>query len=44
VLEIIIDAQVTIPSATTVRQAKKSKIQDRNTTKEKKQNKIKFKK
>jgi hypothetical protein len=27
-----------------VRQAKKSKIQDRNTTKEKKQNKIKFKK
>jgi len=44
VLEIIISAQVVTPSATTVHQAKKNKIQHRNTTKAKEQNKTKFKK
>jgi hypothetical protein len=43
-LKMIIDSQVATPSATTVRQAKKNKIQHRSTTKAKEQNKTKFKK
>jgi hypothetical protein len=40
----ITSAQVATPSATIVHQAKKNKIQHRNTTKAKEQNKTKFKK
>jgi hypothetical protein len=43
-LEMIIGAQVATPSATIVHQTKKNKIQHRNTTKAKEQNKTKFKK
>jgi hypothetical protein len=43
-LEMIIGAQVATPSATTMHQAKKNKIQHCNTTKTKEQNKTKFKK
>jgi hypothetical protein len=40
----ITSAQVATPSATTMCQAKKNKIQHRNVIKEKEQNKTKFKK
>jgi hypothetical protein len=40
----ITSAQVATPSATTVHQAKKNKIQHCNVTKEKEQNETKFKK
>jgi hypothetical protein len=40
----ITDAQVATPSATTVRQVKKNRIQHRNRIKAKEQNKTKFKK
>jgi hypothetical protein len=40
-LEMITDAQVATPSATTMHQTKKNKIQHRNTTKAKEQNKKK---
>jgi hypothetical protein len=40
----ITGAQVATPSATTMRQAKKNKIQHHKTTKAKEQNKTKFKK
>jgi len=42
-LEMITDAQVATPSATTMHQTKKNKIQHRNTTKAKEQNKKKTK-